>query len=896
MTIGEAAAELPFEGFGASRERPRLVIVPVGYPAVVSGTYRLAYEVTLEIPSHRDRRRVYVSAENGSVLGSRTLMAHATVPGGGETTYYGARSFPVDSVAPMRFELRDEGRGGSAVYADDYYEGEVFGHSAADFGSAVQSEAIDVYYGTLEFYDLMAELDWVGIDGEGLPYESVVFRPGGGGDFVNAFWNGTNAAFGNGTCHYGPLTTIDVVGHEYAHGVTQYTSDLIYNDESGALNEAMSDIFGKALELKVEPEQFSWVLGNGFADSEYARAFRSMEDPTLYYNPKVYRGEYWEDGAGVHTNSGVLGHWFYLLVEGETGVNEFGDPYDVESLGVDEALAHAWGVQRDYLTESSGYVEAYLASLDLAALEYGEGSDVYASIEQAWRACGLTPAVAEDYDSSSGSDIELLLYSAAYVACGDDEFITLHADVDIIGDTIILEGSTLEFEIEDLLTGEIVGVYTGVAQTDLVGFAYDDVIITTDIAVDTTADSYQWLVRLLEGEEGSDEAYAYFSTESSPYEVYAFGPYFEEAEPCQRTDAVADIYLLNRGCADLPATEVNLKYLRRGREIGSQVVALDGPVESGEFAELFGLDLDFELVIRADAIYFDVGIASLDSFPLTAPLNFDYAPFIAPVGQLALDTLAQLEDSLGNTSAFYADLGLVEWGEHTYWGTTGSFWTDDPPCPDVVDNFNDEYQRGKISACVDYSAFEQPTQFSFSAVQLQSRRDNAYGELSDRFNAIGIELYLDGRYDVQTSLRGIDRSETTYSREIPAGYVGPISVYTYNQFGRGADRFDGTYEADADYTLIRDLRFGDQTSSTQAARESPLAVYPNPAVDRVTVAFPAEGEARLRVRSAIGTIVHDAAVNSGRAELGVRDWPAGLYHVELEVTRTGERYGATLVR
>ena len=122
--------------------------------------------------------------------------------------------------------------------------------------------ALDAHYSTTAFYDMMNErYGWSGIDGLGGELVSRVHV--NGKYYVNAYWDGNRANFGNGDCdRYAPLTTLAIVGHEFMHGVTDYTSDLVYRNESGALNESMSDIFGKALEYYEDPQNFNWILGD----------------------------------------------------------------------------------------------------------------------------------------------------------------------------------------------------------------------------------------------------------------------------------------------------------------------------------------------------------------------------------------------------------------------------------------------------------------------------------------------------------------------------------------------------------------------------------------------------------------------------------------------------------
>jgi bacillolysin len=115
---------------------------------------------------------------------------------------------------------------------------------------------------------------------------------------------------------------VDVVAHEIMHGVTQYTSDLIYNGESGALNEAMSDIFGACVDRQEGASiEDTWLVGeNIYTPGVDGDGIRHMNNPTLTgsndadYYPEKYRG--WDDEGGVHWNSGIANLAFSLMVSG----------------------------------------------------------------------------------------------------------------------------------------------------------------------------------------------------------------------------------------------------------------------------------------------------------------------------------------------------------------------------------------------------------------------------------------------------------------------------------------------------------------------------------------------------------------------------------------------------
>jgi len=203
----------------------------------------------------------------------------------------------------------------------------------------------------------------------------------------NAGWDGSRMIFGDGTENNTPYVSIDIVAHEMTHGVTQYTADLIYQDEYGALNESFSDIFGTAVEFYALGSSANWFMGEGGA------RLRSMSNPKQYHNPNTYHGAYWyygtDDGGGVHTNSGVQNYWYYLLSEGGSGVNDKGYSYAVTALGIDAASKIAYRNLAYYLVPTSEHSDSRLGSIYAARDLFGENSVQYLSVIEAWNAVGV---------------------------------------------------------------------------------------------------------------------------------------------------------------------------------------------------------------------------------------------------------------------------------------------------------------------------------------------------------------------------------------------------------------------------------------------------------------------------------------------------------------------------
>jgi Zn-dependent metalloprotease len=225
-----------------------------------------------------------------------------------------------------------------------------------------------------------------------------------GTNYCNAYWDGTDFHFGDGNgvdCF--PLTVLDVAAHEYGHALTQYTSNLIYAYEPGALNESYSDIMGAVVEFAAQPDgtggypdvlpgYSDWLMGEDAWGPDPEDFLRDMRDPHRGFQPSYYHGTYWYygsgDNGGVHTNSGVQNFAFYLLAEGGTGTND-GQPYDITGIGRTAASEVAMRANTVYLSSSSQYIDSREAWIS-AADDLGYDT---ATVEDVWDAVGVIPSL-----------------------------------------------------------------------------------------------------------------------------------------------------------------------------------------------------------------------------------------------------------------------------------------------------------------------------------------------------------------------------------------------------------------------------------------------------------------------------------------------------------------------
>ena len=182
---------------------------------------------------------------------------------------------------------------------------------------------------TDDYLQARHSLDWIGDCGY-FAIESVAHF---GINYDNAFWNGQFLVYGDGSgVIFRQLSGgLDVVAHEATHGVTECTSNLIYQNESGALNEGFSDILGSGTEFYADLNGLDptvlpdWFIGEDvYVPVDTEPGFRNMKDPAedgdRDHYTELFTGP--EDNGGVHTNSGIPNHAYYLLVNGGSNAGE----------------------------------------------------------------------------------------------------------------------------------------------------------------------------------------------------------------------------------------------------------------------------------------------------------------------------------------------------------------------------------------------------------------------------------------------------------------------------------------------------------------------------------------------------------------------------------------------
>ncbi|MGW1725760.1 M4 family metallopeptidase [Streptomyces sp. NPDC002306] len=417
---GAAAAEAAADG------APRLVVWAAGAARPV-----LAWETSVEgfqddgTPSEL---HVVTDATSGKAIqqyegvhtGTGTGQYSGTVPLG--TTASGSTYQLVDGdrAGHRTYDLNQGTSGTGTLFTDD---NDVWGDGTQ---SNRQTAGVDVAFGAAATWDYYKDVfGRNGIRNDGVAAYS---RAHYGNSYVNAFWSDSCfcMTYGDGSGNTHPLTALDVAAHEMSHGVTSATANLTYSGESGGLNEATSDIFAAAVEFHsgLTADVPDYLVGEKIDIRGNGTPLRYMDKPSKDGSSR----DYWDSGLGgidVHYSSGPANHFFYLLSEGSGAKTVNGVAYDsptydglpVTGIGIENAQRIWYRALTTYMTSTTNYAGARVATLQAAADLFGAYSDTYLAVANAWAAIhvgdrlalGVNIAPVADQITGVGQEVSLQL-------------------------------------------------------------------------------------------------------------------------------------------------------------------------------------------------------------------------------------------------------------------------------------------------------------------------------------------------------------------------------------------------------------------------------------------------------------------------------------------------------
>jgi bacillolysin len=374
-----------------------------------NNAYLLAYKFDIVSSLPMDAKSIFINAENGNLIRKVQLMAdcHSVSV---STSFYGFRFISTQLVSGSTYRLTNDCN--TAILTTINWRHNTYFQKVGNTWTVDSMRAAATSLWGLErtlsyFSGIHSYNSWDNGNGNINSYENVLYCyvPNCTPTSPNnaSFYRGImTVGWGNTNGVNDDWNSLDIVGHEFTHGISDTMAHLVYENESGALNESFSDIFGNTIQAnELGTVANIWKMGENRTNaSNQTLWIRDMEDPNNFnsssgsgHQPDTYLGTYWDtsidDNGGVHTNSGVQNYMYYLLVNGGTGTNDLGNFYKTEGLGIIPARRVAFKALVDYMDPNATHQTARSAWLNAAADLYGINSYEYRQVANAWYAVGV---------------------------------------------------------------------------------------------------------------------------------------------------------------------------------------------------------------------------------------------------------------------------------------------------------------------------------------------------------------------------------------------------------------------------------------------------------------------------------------------------------------------------
>jgi Zn-dependent metalloprotease len=360
----------------------------------------LVYKVGLQSPIQSINENWYIDAITGKVIHSENRIRFSN--GTASTRYSGTQSITTKSVS-NHYILKDDSRGGDILVLDV--------NGASNLNNPYDFQDNDNVWSYLEHHNTQkddAALDAIwGLEKSWDYYENTFSRDGWDDDNsgitcymhfdigisdVNAIWNNGSLKIGDGDATFDPLSTLDIIGHEFTHGVLQDVG-LLSTGEAAALEEGICDMFGATIEQSVDSSKEAWTIGEELGISSDT-AIKYLDNPNYMEWADTYEGDFYPTTAidtpdEIYEASGVVAFWYYLLVEGDSGTNDNDDDFSVSGIGFNKAARIVYETCMYYLTSTSDFEDFMDYTRLRTGSLYGFESDELAEVINAWHAVGV---------------------------------------------------------------------------------------------------------------------------------------------------------------------------------------------------------------------------------------------------------------------------------------------------------------------------------------------------------------------------------------------------------------------------------------------------------------------------------------------------------------------------
>jgi thermolysin len=454
---------------------------------------RLVWRV--QLAGTQNRREVmpivFVDAHDGTIVRQWDNVQYAT----GHTQYNGTRSIP-SYLSSNRYYLEDNEynlgvydlRSGTNPDNDSFTrlyspDPTITRGDAAQAMYSVRSVA-EYFWGIHDRWNpdgaggpgKVASVDQSGRKRLSVFIDSQFVRDDGTIYGANATWTGV-LKLGKGDAEWGDLTSLDIVGHEFTHGVIEHSAGLVYMNESGAINESFADVFGAMTErYRLGESANTWRIGeDAFTVDVAGGELRRMDDPTSddvsvdHYSDLQIGG--WDNGY-VHTNSGIGNKAFHLVAAG--GTHSRGGA--MRGIGADRAAEIWYHALTTYLTEGSKYLDARSATQNAARDLFGYQSPEWNAVSNAWALCGLGIVSNDGFvNGNFETDAGWTLSGRAFTSTGYPQSGTRYLQLGGLAASV--GTATQDFAIDPYAQTATLSFYVNVTSSDVNKAAPDKLVV-----------------------------------------------------------------------------------------------------------------------------------------------------------------------------------------------------------------------------------------------------------------------------------------------------------------------------------------------------------------------------------------------------------------------------------
>jgi Zn-dependent metalloprotease len=810
--IDKARRSMNVLNFEDSKTQISLCYVDAHFPKVSKFVY-LAYKIDLTSKQPYDKKRYFVDAQTGKIIGSYPLLQNEGVPSTAKTKYYGTQTITTDSVAPNQFILQDLTRGGGIFVKN--WDGKEFKSVSKNWNldnSDKDEVALDAHYCTQSYFDLMKNnFGWEGIDGKGKALNVFVHV---GFAMANAAWSDDAIYLGDGDCVHSPFTSHEVIGHEFTHGMIEYSSNLIYDGESGAINESLADIFGKYLERKKDSLHFSWQIGQSFINPA-APLTRLMNNPKQLSMPAYYLGEFFDKTNDVHINSSIGNLWFTMITEGKKGTNEIDSSFNVAAIGFDKAAQIVFETNQNYLHEMSDYRAFYKYSAAVAEDLYGANSMEYKSVVEAWKAVGLlskAPYALVDLDILSYSITacanigDVVPFTIRIANNGLDKYIPAATD----SITLRIYTNNYVFKIDSTIEGgEAIefNTYPFWKVTDFSGLTINATLNVNDANINNNSSSIHASILKI----------------GAP-DLSIFNTTAEQFSSCFKKEVKLSFSVTNTNCSPFDEESIKVIASHNGVVLWDSSFVLSIPAAQYKYVEL---------VAKIAEPIFDLSIeSSLDTNPsnnsemgittknlistIDKPYIHDFETQSKINEYILIQTFENKPFLTIDNNSFFAASGSS--------AITNLLYTCAYPQNIFKSNWASYFKT--LLTCVDYSKYND-TSLGFDVIQYRSDINDPYSSMLE-VKWVGNETGSKVIYEEKEGdLKHFDLT-------LPKKFKGEVTFKIYTSIGFIEPQIDNLKTDD--FILLDNIQFSTNTVATNddLAQET-ITIVPNPSSDNVTI-------------------------------------------------------------